>query len=72
MSNIWRGQELVGETTSSAWGYRINKSIALAMVRADLCQPGTSLQVEIYGQLYDAIVQQDRPLWDPENLRLKV
>ncbi|MEX0280805.1 MAG: FAD-dependent oxidoreductase [Arenibacterium sp.] len=71
MSTIWHNGEVVGETTSGAWGYRINKSVALGMVRTDLSAPGTALEVEIYGQRVAAEVQPDRPLWDPENERLK-
>ncbi|MFC3613125.1 FAD-dependent oxidoreductase [Lutimaribacter marinistellae] len=71
MSCIHRNGEIVGETTSGAWGHRVGKSIALGMVRTDLAEPGTELMVEIYGQKYPAVVQPDRPLWDPENERLK-
>ncbi|MCH8952067.1 MAG: hypothetical protein IID49_08080 [Proteobacteria bacterium] len=71
MSTIWKSGEVVGETTSGAWGYRVGASIALAMVRADCAAPGTELEVEIYGRRHKATVQPDRPLWDPENARLK-
>ena len=71
MSTLWQGDTLVGETTSGAWGYRVNASVALAMLRPDLTQPGTELEVEIYGERRRAVVQQDQPLWDPENERLK-
>ena len=71
MSTLWQGDTLVGETTSGAWGYRVNASVALAMLRPDLTQPGTELEVEIYGERRHAVVQQDQPLWDPENERLK-
>jgi dimethylglycine dehydrogenase len=71
MSCIWQGDGIVGETTSGAWGYRINASVALGMVRADLATPGTQLEVEIYGTRYKAVVQPDQPLWDPQNDRLR-
>ena len=71
MSTLWQGDTLVGETTSGAWGYRVNASVALAMLRPDLTQPGTEMEVEIYGERRRAVVQQDQPLWDPENERLK-
>jgi dimethylglycine dehydrogenase len=71
MSTLWDGDTVVGETTSGAWGYRINASIALGMVRADLAVAGTALEVEIYGKRYRAVVQEDQPLWDPENERLR-
>ncbi len=71
MSTIWKGDQVVGETTSGAWGYRVEKSIALGMIRADLAEPGTEVEVEIYGERCSAVVQSDQPLWDPENQRLR-
>ncbi|MEQ9261169.1 MAG: FAD-dependent oxidoreductase [Roseovarius sp.] len=71
MSTIWHKGEIVGETTSGAWGYRVNASVALAMLRADLANAGTELEVEIYGERRPAVVQPDAPLWDPENERLR-
>ncbi len=71
MSCIWKDGEIVGETTSGAWGYRVNSSVALGMVRADLAVPGTELEIEIYGEKCGAVVQKDEPLWDPGNERLR-
>jgi dimethylglycine dehydrogenase len=71
MSTLWRDGEVVGETTSGGWGYRVGKSIALGVVRADLVEPGTALEVEIFGERYAAEVQPSGALWDPENVRLK-
>ena len=70
MSALWQNGAVVGETTSGGWGYRVDASIALGMLRADLAAPGTELEVEIFGERYLAVVQPDRPLWDPENARL--
>ena len=71
MAAILQGGDLVGEVTSGGWGYRVNASIALGMVRADLAEPGTELEVEIYGQPCKATVQADAPLWDPDNERIR-
>ena len=71
MSNVWIGDEIVGETTSGAWGHRIDKSVALGVLRTDAAEPGTKVEIEIFGERYPAIVQEDQPLWDPENERLK-
>ena len=71
MSTLWHDGQVVGETTSGAWGYRVGGSVALGMLRADLATPGTVLEVDIFGQRCRAVVQEDRPLWDPENTRLK-
>ncbi len=71
MSTLWHEGKIVGETTSGGWGYRVGASIALGMLRADLATPGTEIEVEIYGERMRAVVQEDRPLWDPENTRIR-
>ncbi|MFD3190322.1 FAD-dependent oxidoreductase [Sedimentitalea sp. HM32M-2] len=71
MSTLWYDGQIVGETTSGAWGYRVNGSVALAMLRADLAVPGAEIEVEIYGNRVRAVVQPDAPLWDPGNERLR-
>ena len=71
MSTVWHGDEVVGETTSGDWGYRVNASIALGMVRPELAEPGTELEIDIFGHRCKAVVQPDQPLWDPQNERLR-
>ena len=71
MSTVWRDGEVVGETTSGGWGHRVGASIALAMVRSELAAPGARLEVEIYGERRPAVVQPDRPLYDPDNEKLR-
>ena len=71
MSTLWHDGKVVGETTSGGWGHRIDKSIALGMLRTELTEPGTEVEVEIYGERFKATVQPDQPLWDPENERLR-
>ena len=48
MSTVWKGDEVVGETTSGDWGFRVNKSIALGVVKTELATPGTELEIEIF------------------------
>jgi dimethylglycine dehydrogenase len=71
MSTLWHGGKIVGETTSGGFGHRVDKSIALGMLSADLAEPGTEVEVEIFGERYRATVQKDEPLWDPKNERLR-
>lgn len=71
MSNIWMNGSIVGETTSSAYGFRVEACVALGMVRSDLADAGTELEVDVYGKRYPVTVQPDGPLWDPQNLRLR-
>ncbi len=71
MSTIWHGGQVVGETTSGAWGHRVGASLALGMLRADLAVQGTRVEVEIFGERFAAEVLPDAPAWDPENLRIR-
>ncbi len=71
MSPIMYDGEVVGETTSGAYGYRVNKAIALGMLRADLAVAGTKVMVNIYGKDVAATVQEDKPMWDPDNARIR-
>ena len=71
MATIWKNGEVVGETTSGAWGYRVNKSVALGMIKPDLNVVGTKVQIDIFGEMIDATVEADQPLWDPENERMR-
>ncbi len=71
MATLWHGGKIVGETLSGGWGHRVDKSIALGMLRTDLAEPGTAIEVEIFGDRFTAVVQKDEPLWDPKNERLR-
>ncbi|RUM98733.1 FAD-dependent oxidoreductase [Pseudaminobacter arsenicus] len=71
MSTLWHNGKVVGETLSGGFGNRVDKSIALGMIRADLAVAGTRIEVEIFGESCPAIVQEDKPLWDPLNERLR-
>ncbi|MAM25402.1 MAG: dimethylglycine dehydrogenase [Rhodobacteraceae bacterium] len=71
MSTIWHNGEVVGETTSGDYGYRVGASIALGMIRSDLAEPGTRLEIDIFGDRRTAEVQPDQPMWDPQNERLR-
>lgn len=71
MSTLWHDGVIVGETTSGSWGYRVNKNIVLAILRADLVKPGTELMVDILGEMYPVVVQGGNGLYDPTHSRLK-
>ncbi|MDP2083022.1 MAG: FAD-dependent oxidoreductase [Pseudotabrizicola sp.] len=71
MSTIWHGGAVVGETTSAYWGHRVGACLALGMLRADLCAPGTEVEVEVFGERLAAQVLPDAPVWDATNARLR-
>ncbi|SED20801.1 dimethylglycine dehydrogenase [Rhizobiales bacterium GAS188] len=62
--------ELVGRCTSGGYGWRIGKSLALAMVRPDLGETGNELEVTILGKPHIATVIGESP-FDPANARLR-
>jgi dimethylglycine dehydrogenase len=67
---IYRGDELVGRATSGGYGWRVGKSLALAMVRPDLAGAGTELEIAILGVRHKAVVIADSP-FDPDNTALR-
>jgi dimethylglycine dehydrogenase len=71
MSNLWAGDKIIGETTSSGYGHRVEQAIALGSVASEHATAGTELEIEIFNKRYKAIVQKDEPLWDAENQRLR-
>ncbi len=71
MATVWKDGAIVGELTSGYYGHRVGACIGLGMLRADLTEPGTAVEVEIFGTRHAAIVQPDQPLWDAANARLR-
>jgi len=62
--------ELVGRSTGGNFGFRLDKSLALAMVRPDLAAPGGKLEIEVLGERYPATMVPESP-YDAENLKLR-
>lgn len=62
--------ERVGLVTSGFWSFTLNRSVALAYLRADLAGPGSKVEVEVFGERVPATVGKE-PLYDPENARLR-
>ena len=67
---VYRGGELVGRCTSGGYGWRLGKSLALAMVPPELAQTGTELELVILGERRKASVIPESP-FDPKNERLR-
>jgi dimethylglycine dehydrogenase len=53
--------ELVGRATNGTFGFRINRSLALAMLRPDYAKEGTKLKIKILGTTYNATVVGEIP-----------
>jgi dimethylglycine dehydrogenase len=67
---IYQGDDLVGRVTSGGYGWRVGKSLALAMVRPDLAVPGAELEIVILGIRHKATIITDSP-FDPDNNALR-
>ena len=67
---IYQGDTMVGRATNGGFGWRVGKSLALAMLRPDTAAEGTRLRVKIFGKLFDATVVAESP-FDPGNERLR-
>ncbi|WP_062345714.1 FAD-dependent oxidoreductase [Novosphingobium sp. CCH12-A3] len=67
---ILKGDEVVGRATSGGYGWRINKSIALAMLNPADAAVGTELEIVILGRRHRATVIADSP-FDAENAALR-
>ena len=67
---LYIGNELVGRSTSGNYGFRLEQSLALAMVRPELASVGTRLEIDVLGERCPARVVGESP-WDPKNARLR-
>jgi heterotetrameric sarcosine oxidase gamma subunit len=72
---VYRNSELVGSTTSGAWGHRIGKSLSIALVKTPEGVTTEWLasgkwEVEIAWKRYETDVQL-QPFYDPKGERIK-
>ncbi len=67
---IYARGRLVGRATNGAFGWRVNKSLALAMVKPEHAAIGNELEIKILDKLFPATVIPESP-YDPENARLR-
>ena len=59
-----------GQVSSGTYGYSVQKSLAIAYLKAAYCAPGTELGVAILGRPHRARVLA-RPPFDPDGLKLR-
>jgi 4-methylaminobutanoate oxidase (formaldehyde-forming) len=60
----------VGRVTSGGYGYAVEASIAYAYVPLAYAEPGTRVEVDIFGDWVSAEVRAE-PLWDPSGERIR-
>lgn len=67
---LYHKGELIGRATNGGFGFRVNKSLALGMVRPEYAALGTELEIKILGKLFKATVIPESP-YDPDNKALR-
>ena len=67
---IYYNDQVVGRATGGEYGFRLDKSMALAMVKPEFATIGQKLKVDILGTMYDATIMDESP-YDPENKLLR-
>ena len=67
---LYVGAEMVGRSTGGNYGFRVEKSLALAMLRPELATIGQQLEIEVLGERCPAQVIAESP-WDGANERLR-
>jgi dimethylglycine dehydrogenase len=67
---IYSKGQMIGRATNGGFGWRINKSLALAMVRPGHAEAGTELEIRILGQNFKTTVLAESP-YDPDNAQLR-
>jgi 4-methylaminobutanoate oxidase (formaldehyde-forming) len=67
---VFRSGAVVSRVTSGGLGYTVGASIAYAYLPIELAVPGTTFEVEVFGERVPAAVA-DEPLWDPKGERIR-
>ena len=67
---IYQNDKVVGRATGGDFGFRLNKSIALGMIKPELATKGQKLKIDILGKMHDATILDESP-YDPENKLLR-
>lgn len=62
--------KIVGRIKSGGQGYTIKKAIAYAYLPVEISEPGTAVDVELFG-IWSAGVIAAEPLFDPDNARIR-
>ena len=68
---IYNGKEVIGRATGGNYGFRVQKSLALGMVKPEFSKVGTMLKMDILGTMHDVEVIEDSP-YDSENTLIRI
>jgi dimethylglycine dehydrogenase len=64
-ASLMRDGKVVGTVTSGDWGHRVQMNLAYAFVEPDLSAEGSTMQIDLYGDLVNATVIAPSP-YDPD------
>jgi glycine cleavage system aminomethyltransferase T/glycine/D-amino acid oxidase-like deaminating enzyme len=64
------GGEIEGRVTTGGYGYTVGSSIAYAYVPPDRAEPGTAVEIEIFGEWIEGEIAAE-PLFDPKGERIR-
>ena len=64
------GGEVLGRVTSGGYGYTIERSVAYAYLPAEHAEPGTAVELDIFGEWVGGEVAEE-PLFDPGGERVR-
>ena len=67
---LYHKGQLIGRATNGGYGFRVNKSLALGMVKPDYAALGTELEIKILGKMFKATVIAESP-YDSDNKALR-
>jgi dimethylglycine dehydrogenase len=67
---IYSKGKLVGRATNGGFGWRVNKSLALGMVKPEFATSGYELDIKILDKIFKASVIAESP-YDADNLKLR-
>ncbi len=63
---IYKDEKVIGRATGGNYGFRVQKSLAIAMVEPKYAKVGTELNMDILGKIHPVKVIEDSP-YDPNN-----
>jgi dimethylglycine dehydrogenase len=59
-----------GRVTSGAYGYSVNKSLAMGFIKEGMATPGDALEIYILGKPHKAVLLA-APAYDPDGISLR-
>ncbi|MDC0233061.1 FAD-dependent oxidoreductase [Pelagibacteraceae bacterium] len=67
---IYSNGEVVGRATGGSYGFRVKKSLAIAMIKPKYSKIGTELEMDILDKKHKVVVIEDSP-YDPMNEKIR-